>query len=195
MKALVLSLSTAREAQMRADIDELLEAGHSVELVVTKGQRWEDLPTAVRMHSLATVEYRHPVLRAERFVVLTLPRYIYKVVARILQLAARLLPGRVGRKFEILSGQAKKVWVATREGSKRFHKEKWARWYGFVRPWFLWRATRRHIVPQLDGPWDVIIVGDALSTPIGWKLARRLPQASVGFSLDEALDAGTDPGR
>ena len=188
MSALVLSLSTARAAQVRHDIDLLEAAGHDVELIVTKGERWDDLPKSVIVHSLDTVEYRHPVLRAERFVVLTLPRLVYTAVAKVLTLLARVLPGPIGRRMARVGGQWKRLWIRTREGTKRFHKEKWAVWYGHVRPWFLWRITRRHVVPELAGNWDVILVADALSTPVGWQLAQTAPSASVGFTLEEVLD-------
>lgn len=192
MRALIVSLSTAREAQVRDDVDRLLAEGYAVELVTTKEQDFEDLPAQVRVAGLSDAERAHPVLRAERLLVLTLPRWIYTAVARVLRVLARVLPGRIGRRVDRLGGLWKRRWIATREAARRFHKQRWGKAYSHVRPWFLWRTARRKVLPRLDGPWDVIIVADALSTPIGWKLARQYPRASVGFSLDEALDAGPD---
>lgn len=192
MRALIVSLSTAREAQVRDDVDQLLGEGYEVELVTTKEQDFEDLPAQVRVAGLSDAERAHPVLRAERLLVLTLPRWIYTAVARVLRVLARVLPGRIGRRVDRLAGLWKRRWVATREAARRFHKQRWGTAYSYVRPWFLWRTARRKVLPRLSGSWDVIIVADALSTPIGWKLARKHPQASVGFSLDEALDAGPD---
>lgn len=192
MRALILSLSTARAAQVAADVDRLLADGYSIEVVTTKAQDFEHLPPEVEVHQLTDAERGHPLLRAERFLVLVLPRWVYTAVARVLRLAARLLLGRLGRRVDRLGGVWKRRWIATREATRRFHKERWGRWYSYVRPWFLWRVARRKVLPRLNSSWDVIVVADALSTPIGWKLARRHPTASVGFSLEEALDAGAD---
>lgn len=192
MRALILSLSTAREAQVRHDVERLLADGHTVELVTTKETDFEDLPPEVRIAALSDAERAHPVLRAERLLVLTLPRWIYTAVARLLRIVARVLPGPLGRRVDRLGGRWKRRWIATREATRRFHKERWGHAYSHVRPWFLWRTARRKVLPQLSGSWDIIVVADALSTPIGWQLARRHPQASVGFSLDEALATGRD---
>lgn len=187
MNVLILSLTTARAAQVVADVQQLLADGHQVHLVVTKGKDWEDVDPRVAVHALSDVEGRHPILRIERFLVLVLPRLVYSLVARLLAVVARLLPGPFGRRVQRLGGAWKRRWIVVREASRRFHRERWGRVYGAIRPWILWRVARRSVLPDLKGPWEIIVVADALATPIGWKLARRWPEAAVGFSLDEAL--------
>lgn len=186
MRAVVVSLSTARQAQVLEDLDSLVQRGAEVDLIVTKPEAWE-VDDRIRVHGLADREASHPLLRLERTVVLTLPRVLYGIGRRVLAVLARVLPGPAGRRVGALQGRWKRAWTSTRDASRRFHKERWGSWYADVRPWFLWRVARRGPVRGLTSPADVVVVADSLSVPIGWQLARRWPQARVGFSLDEAL--------
>lgn len=191
MRVVIVSLGTARQEQVLADAAAVVEAGGSVELLVTKVEPWDGLPEGVRTHAVGTVEAKHPLLRVERTIVLRLPRVIYRIGAKVVSLLARILPGRLGRMADGLGRRWKGAWLATKARTTRFHKERFGGWYARVRPWVLWRAARRRVVPRLEldrHPPDLIIVADGLSTPIGWHLARRYPAAGVGFSLADASE-------
>lgn len=195
MRLLAVSLGTSRRAQIEKDIAEALKLGWSVDLVVTKAGPWAAVPAEVRRHELGEREGQHPILRLERLLVLSAPRLVYEFVRRVLSVLSRA-PGRPGRSMKRLQGLWKQAWIAAREGTARFHKERWGAAYGQVRPFVLWRTARRHVVPQLPVA-DFIVVGDGLSAPIGWQLVRRWPHAGVGFNLAEAhadLDRRAAPG-
>ena len=192
MKIVMVSLGTARRERVLADIEEACAAGACVELIVTKLEPWDGIPTDVRAHPLGVIEAKHPVPRIGRLLVLRLPRVIYRLGARVLSALSKLLPGRAGRAAERVGGRWKRAWTVTKERTDRFHRERFGSWYGRVRPYVLWRAARRRVLPRMGldrEPPDLIVVADGLSTPIGWHLVRKHPDAGVGFSL---ADARTD---
>jgi hypothetical protein len=185
MNLVAISLGTARQRQIEADIAKALELGWTVDLVVTKTAPWVDVPAEVTIHPVGDRESRHVLLRTERFLVLRAPRLVYEFVRRILSVLERVTPGRIGRRVRRAQGWWKRRWIVTREGTARFHKERWGLLYANVRPFVLWRTARRHVLAGLHAP-DLVVVGDGLSSPVGWHLIRRYPAAGVGFSLAEA---------
>lgn len=190
MRAIVISLGTARQEQVRADVAQLLEQQASIDVIVTKSEPWERIASETRLHEVGVLESRHPVLRLERFVVLRVPRLRYQLGARLLSLLSRVLPGGLGRTATAMSGRWKARWLHTKERSDRFHKERFGAWYGRLRPFVLWRTVRRQILPGLNldiQPPDLVIYADGLSTPTAWHLAQKYPSAGVGTDLDSAI--------
>lgn len=59
--------------------------------------------------------------------------------------------------------------------------------YRLLRPYVMWRVTRKQVVRRLD--WSAVeqlVICDSHAIPIGWHLARRHPGLAVGFELDRA---------
>ena len=65
------------------------------------------------------------------------------------------------------------------------HTKVYLKFYRLLRPYVLWRVTRSGVRRDLD--WTAIrqvVVCDSHAIPIGWHLAKRHPNLTVGFELD-----------
>ena len=66
--------------------------------------------------------------------------------------------------------------------------------YRLLRPYVMWRVTRKQVVRRLD--WSAVeqlVICDSHAIPIGWHLAKRHPGLTVGFELDRTAYARTVP--
>ena len=71
--------------------------------------------------------------------------------------------------------------------SKAAYTKGYAKVYRLARPYVMWRAARSTVVRKLD--WSTVeqlVICDSHAIPIGWHLAKRHPQLTVGFELDRA---------
>jgi hypothetical protein len=177
-----VALSTARRQQTLRDIRFLLDHDGRATLVTTKGSVWTEVPPSVRLEELADAESRHWFVRGERALVFRAPDLLLRVVRKLLLLAARFT--RLDA-FEHAAGTVDRLRARQQHAAKRFHKERFARFYRNVRPYVLWRAARSVVLPRLDlTDVDAVVVADSLSTPVGWHLAKDHPRLPVWFSLD-----------
>jgi len=59
--------------------------------------------------------------------------------------------------------------------------------YRLLRPYVMWRVTRKQVVRRLDlSAVEQLVICDSHAIPIGWHLAKRHPGLTVGFELDRA---------
>ncbi len=80
--------------------------------------------------------------------------------------------------------------------SKAAYTKGYAKIYRLLRPYVMWRAARTTVARRLD--WsrvEQLVICDSHAIPIGWHLAKRHPQLTVGFELDRApyADREADP--
>lgn len=79
---------------------------------------------------------------------------------------------RLGRLVKRVSGGAHRLY---------------AKLYRLLRPYVLWRVARRGAARAVDfGAVEQLVICDSHAIPIGWHLARRHPELTVGFELDRA---------
>lgn len=68
------------------------------------------------------------------------------------------------------------------------------KFYRLLRPYVMWRVARRGAVRRVDWPSvEQLVICDSHAIPIGWHLARRHPNLTVGFELDRAPYTGREP--
>lgn len=66
--------------------------------------------------------------------------------------------------------------------------------YRLLRPYVMWRVTRKQVIRQVD--WSAVeqlVICDSHAIPIGWHLAKRHPGLTVGFELDRTPYADREP--
>jgi hypothetical protein len=71
--------------------------------------------------------------------------------------------------------------------SKAAYTKGYAKIYRLLRPYVMWRAARTTVARTLN--WsrvEQLVICDSHAIPIGWHLAKRHPQLTVGFELDRA---------
>ena len=81
-----------------------------------------------------------------------------------------------------------------RRVSKAAYTKGYSKVYRLLRPYVMWRAARGTVVRKLD--WtsvEQLVICDSHAIPIGWHLAKRHPQLTVGFELDRAPFADREP--
>ena len=79
--------------------------------------------------------------------------------------------------------------------SKAAYTKGYAKIYRLLRPYVMWRAARTTVARRLD--WsrvEQLVICDSHAIPIGWHLAKRHPQLTVGFELDRAPYADREAG-
>lgn len=70
----------------------------------------------------------------------------------------------------------------------------YAKFYRLLRPYVLWRVARRGAARSVE--WNSVeqlVICDSHAIPIGWHLAKRHPELTVGFELDRAPYAQRPP--
>ena len=76
---------------------------------------------------------------------------------------------------------------AVRGVSAAAYSKVFSKFYRLLRPYVMWRVTRKQVVRQVD--WSAVeqlVICDSHAIPIGWHLAKRHPGLTVGFELDRA---------
>lgn len=193
MSVLFLSLGTTRARAVRNYTAFLLARGVDVDIVTVNPEPWREvgLDARARLLTLREGEGRHPLPRTERVLVFRLPRAGFAALHLV-----RLLPG-IGRPADRLVAAAERVQLRC---SQAFHDKVFVRFYRLLRPWVLWRISRRQVLRGIDWPaTEQVVICDSHAIPIGWHLARRHAELAVAFELDRtryldlpALDDAVD---
>jgi len=188
VKTLIIAMgSVTRRAAAPDDVRFLLDRGADVTLVVTTlpPDVRAELDGRIHLIEVTSLESRHPIIRMEQLLIHHVPKTALATATRATR-ALRRVPGAkrpvggVGRRLARLGRAHVRVAPMIQ---RRFR----GTIYKSVRPWVLWRASRRAFQPILErGPWSLVVVEDQMSIPTGWHLARKLPGTKVTLQLDRS---------
>jgi hypothetical protein len=177
-RVVVLSLSYHPPRSVRSYVDDLVNVGVEVDLLLAETRSTDDLEVdpRVKVHTvLEMAEVRLPLRRVERALVFT-------VWERSLGKARSLTADRKAlRPIDlVLEG----LQLAQRKASRAFHHRIFWPVFRVVRPWVLARRGRE-LVQQLDlAGADRIVAGDPPAVPLAWRLARKYPLVRATTALD-----------
>jgi hypothetical protein len=202
VNVLIIAVTASRRVGVASDVEALTASGANVTLLTSRADAWPGLDPRVRVVDLAEAEGRMPLVSSLR---------------RASAAARGLLGGRragtvparpdrspepapvpagppadQGRRPDGTVGSPgpapSRAMGSGRPGTGASRPRELARRvYRGVRPWLLWRAARRSVLPALDlGSMDLVLVADAQAVPIGWHVARGHPHTEVAFALDRA---------
>ncbi|OZV80973.1 hypothetical protein CA850_12500 [Micromonospora echinospora] len=168
-RVLLLSFNLRPHERVIALAENLIEQGALVDVLVMDDQGWQDVigRPNLRVHSLDGAERRHLVMRAERVAVFRGPGAVLSGLGKLTgQRPVRPLV----RGHEKLAGA--------------FHRRVFMKSYAAVRPMVLSRLFERRLPDLGIDRVDAIIASDMLTVTLGWKLAKRFPNAVATTSLD-----------
>jgi hypothetical protein len=175
-RVVVLSLAYRPAERIVTYIQELLDAGVDVDLLVAESKSTADidLDPRVRVRRVLDAEVDLPVRRIERKLVFVLPR-------RMVGLARRLAVRPAFRKADAVLDVVgrRQEWL-----SRGVHKRLFWPLFKTVRPWVLVRRGRGPAEEFDLAGADRIVAADTPSVPLGWRLARRYPQIRATTALD-----------
>jgi len=206
VNVLIIAVTASRRVGVASDMDALTASGANVTLLTSRVDAWPGLDPRVRVVDLAEAEGRMPLV---------------SLLRRASAAARGLLGGRraatvpprpdrspepapvpagppadqgQGRDGTVASPGPSRAMGSGRPGTGASRPRELARRvYRGVRPWLLWRAARRSVLPALDiDSMDLVLVADAQAVPIGWHVARAHPHTEVAFALDRARLAPGD---
>ena len=206
MNVLIIAVTASRRVGVASDIEALTASGANVTLLTSRVDAWPGLDPRVRVVDLAEAEGRMPLVASLRRA---------STAARDLlggRRAATGLPrpdrspesapvpaGPPADQEQVPDGAVASPSPSRATGSGRAGtgasrpRDLARRAYRGVRPWLLWRAARRSVLPTLDlASMDLVLVADAQAVPIGWHVARAHPHTEVTFTLDRARLAPGD---
>lgn len=187
-RVLFLALSVSRLPQVLKDVGYVLNHGGEATVLTIKAEPWRDLDERTRLVTIGELESRHPLLRGERVLIFRIPQLVYRAVRKTLTLVESQTSGPRRATLAEIRGKAAAAYDHQHRRAKKFHKERFSSAYRHVRPFILWRVFKRRMLPQWSlEPFDLVVVADTLSLPVGWHLARQYPQVSVRFELDETV--------
>lgn len=172
-RVLLLAFNLRPHERVKALAERLLDEGARVDLLVLSDKNWDDLADRPNLHILALqgAEKRHPVLRAERILVTRAPQKVLNGLGRLTG------DGAAGRPVRSLQRRQERL-------SKAFHRRVFMKTYQNFRPLLLSRIFDKRLPGIGLDHVDMIVASDALSVTLGWKLARRFPNAVATTSLD-----------
>jgi glycogen(starch) synthase len=175
-----LAMTGLRATAVVAQSDLLLQHGTEVSLVTADPGAFETAGLDERVRVLAVDEEATLLWRAEGVVVRRVPEAVAAAAGSVLR------PRR--------PAWAERVAAVQTKGSNVLHHTGFLKPYKVVRPYVLWRAAARTVVPRLElAPDDEVVVVDSQAIPLGWRLARRHPWLRVGFALDRDRYVPRDP--
>lgn len=177
-RVVVLALSYKLTTRVRSYVQDLVDAGVDVDLLVTESASTEeaDLDPRVRVHRVFNVEAADVTIRRiERGVLFTLP-------AKAFGKARSLTVGRPALK-KVDAGLALTRRAQSRV-SKGFHRRVFWPAFRVVRPLILSRRGRGPAVELDLARADRIVAADAPAVPLAWRLARRYPGVRTTTALD-----------
>lgn len=188
----MIAVTNDRRARVYADVNYLLDQGHEVTLLTLSRDKWPLLDPRVTVVPLRPAELRHPIPALEELILFKGPRKSFR-------LARRMVSGSVNGVARV--DRLQRAWMRR---ARRTHRTYWARAYRPVRPWVIWRASRKHILPRLDvADYDAIVLADPQAIPLGWHLShdyshpnitfqvtRTPPQTQVGRAQGQHLGSG-----
>ncbi|PWU44325.1 hypothetical protein DLJ46_26570 [Micromonospora globispora] len=170
---LLLAFNLRPHERVKALAERLLDEGARVDLLVLSDKNWDDLADRPNLHILALrgAEKRHPVMRVERILVTRAPEKVLNGLGRLTG------DGAAGRPVRSLQRRQERL-------SKAFHRRVFMKTYQNFRPLVLSRIFDKRLPGLGLDHVDMIVASDALSVTLGWKLARRFPNAVATTSLD-----------
>lgn len=168
-RVLLLAFNLRPHERVVALVERLLDEGARVDLLVLSDKNWADFTDRPHLHILALngAEKRHPVLRTERILIDRGPE-------KVLDGLGRLTGDRSVRRLK----------RGHQRVAKAFHKRVFMKTYQNFRPLLLSRIFDKRLPALGLDRVDMIVASDALSVTLGWKLARRFPNAVATTSLD-----------
>jgi hypothetical protein len=176
-RVVVLSLSYRPPKRVQNYVQDLVDAGVRVDLLLAEESSTEDvdLDPRVNVRKVLGVEADLPVRRYEKLVLYTIPGKVLGK-ARSLTSDKPLL-----RPIDLALG-------ATRRGqrwvSRNIHHKVYWPAFKVMRPWLMARKGRP-VVQAFDlAGADRIVAADAAAVPLGWRLARRYPGVRATTALD-----------
>ena len=159
----------------------LLEHGVDVSLLTADPAAFADLGLDERVTVHAVDEHASRLWRSETFVVRRVPEAVSGRVAGVLRPRRPALADRVVR--------------LQTKGSNVLHHTGFLKPYKVVRPYLLWRlASGTALTTMRFERGDEVVVVDSQAVPLAWRLARRHPWLTVGFSLDRDRYVRRTPG-
>jgi len=176
-RVVVLSLSYRPPKRVQNYVQDLVDAGVGVDLLLAEESSTEDveLDPRVNVRKVLGVEADLPVRRFEKIILYTIP-------GKLLGKARSLTTGRpLLRPLDLALG-------ATRHGqrwvSRKIHRKLYWPVFKVMRPWIMARKGRRAVQAFDPAGADRIVAADAAAVPLGWRLARRYPGVRATTALD-----------
>jgi hypothetical protein len=171
-QTLMIAVTIDRRARVYADIDYLLNQGNDVTLLTLNLDTWPDLDPRVEVVQLRPAELKHPVPAIEEFLLFKGPRRSFRLAKRMVS------------DSEVMVSRIDRVQRAWMRRARHAHRSYWNPVYRPLRPWVLWRSSRKHILPELDlSRYDTVVVADAQAIPLGWHLSHDYGHGNVQFQV------------
>lgn len=169
---LIIAVTNDRRARVYNDIGYLLDEGHEVTLATLNSDKWPDLDARVQVVQLRAAELRHPIPAIEEFLLFKGPRKAFRFARRMGSRSVTLV-AQVDR--------AQRAWISR---ARRIHRTYWNPAYRPLRPWIIWRASRKEVLPVLsERGYDAIVLADAQAIPLGWHLYHDYSHPNVQFQV------------
>jgi hypothetical protein len=182
---LVVSVRKGRREGVVDDIRYILDTGSRVTLLCMRACEWPEFEGQVEFSEVETAERRHPLLRAERGMVFTFPNVVLRHTAAVFRRAGRMPGAKTPARIAVAGTQD--VRRRYNRLGRAFHNRLFMKGYRAIRPWVLWRSTRRVLLADLDlNSIDLVLLADAQAVSIGWHLAKTRPDLPVTFFLDRS---------
>jgi hypothetical protein len=183
---LVVSVTRGRRKGVVDDIRYVLDTGSQVTFLCMRASEWPEFEGQVTFSEVETAEARHPLLRAERGLVLKLPNALLRYTAGVFRRLGRV-PGAGAPARAAVAGTGQ-VRSRYNKLGHAFHNRVFMKGYRAIRPWVLWHSTRSVLLPDIDlEAIDLVLLADAQAVSIGWHLAKARPDLPVSFSLDRSV--------
>jgi glycosyltransferase involved in cell wall biosynthesis len=183
---LVVSVTRGRRKGVVDDIRYVLDTGSRVTFLCMRASEWPEFEGQVTFFEVETAEARHPLLRAERGLVLRLPNALLRYAAALFRRLGRV-PGAGAPARAAVAGTGQ-VRSRYNKLGNAFHNRIFMKGYRAIRPWVLWHSTRSVLLPDIDlETIDLVLLADAQAVSIGWHLAKVRPDLPVSFSLDRSV--------
>ncbi|MEN3610731.1 glycosyltransferase family 4 protein [Plantactinospora sp. ZYX-F-223] len=180
-RLLVVAVNPRKIDVTRDFVNEMSARGYTVDLVVNEPEAWSRarLDERVRIHALTAAENRRLLLWTEQLLVFRIPGKLLYGAQRVARRVHRLGP-------EVAIGRLRR-WH--QRGARGVHNKIFFPGYLMLRPFILWRITRRVVLPRLDlAHTRGVVISGSYGTTIGWRLARRYPELAVTTSLTAFRD-------
>jgi len=177
-RVVILALSYKLTTRVRSYVQDLVDAGVDIDLLVAENSSTEEaaLDPRVRVHRVFDVEATDvPIRRIERGVLFTLP-------AKAFGKARSLTVGRPALK-KVDAGLALTRRAQSRV-SKGIHKKMFWPTFKVMRPLILSRKGQQRLAELDLARADRIVAADQPSVPLAWRLSRRYPGVRTTTALD-----------
>jgi hypothetical protein len=188
-RVVVISYTMAPPRRVIDYVRFLREQGIEVDVIAWDERRWQEaepdlqLPAGVPVHSVNEYESRQFFRRTERIIVRRIPEVILAQIDHAVQSNRVTQPLHPAIRF---------CRRAHGKLAGAFHRQIFLRFYAFVRPNELARATRRALGDTDLGQVSRIVAADPNAITTAWRLAQQYPNAIATTRLDRHpyLEAG-----